>query len=157
MKFKLTKKERTEIINISKNYENSRASSIEALKIIQKNYGWISRKSIFEISKILRISECDIEEVATFYSQIFRYPVGKNVIKYCDSIVCYVNGCETIKYILEEKLNINIGETTKDLKFTLLPICCLGYCDKSPVVMINDDMYSNLTKNLIIKLLESYS
>jgi len=155
-KFKLTTQEKKEILNIINNYEDTRSGCIEALKIVQKNRGWVSKELIVAISNVLKISECDIEEIATFYSQIFRQPVGRNVIKYCDSVVCYVNGCEKIKSALERELKISIGETTQDCKFTLLPICCLGNCDKSPTMMINDNLHSYLTEELVIKLLETY-
>lgn len=156
IKIELTIQEKTEILNVIKNYEDIRSSLIEVLKIVQKNRGWISRELVSEISSILKVSKCDVEEVATFYSQIFRQPVGRNIIKYCDSAVCYINGCEKIKHSLEHKLNISIGQTTEDFRFTLLPICCLGNCDKSPTIMINDDLYSNLTEFSVVKLLESY-
>lgn len=157
-KIELTLQEKTEILDVISNYKDQDVKScvIEVLKIFQKHRGWISRDSIFKIANILNISECDVEEVATFYSQIFRQPVGRNIIKYCDSMVCYVNGYEKIKNCLEKELNIIVGQTTTDFRFTLLPICCLGNCDKSPTMMINDDLYSNLTEFSVIKLLELY-
>ncbi|XBC38856.1 MAG: NADH-quinone oxidoreductase subunit NuoE [Buchnera aphidicola (Melaphis rhois)] len=152
--FILSNEEKTEILNKKNDYEDARASSIEALKIVQKKRGWISKKAIYEIAKILDISASDLEEIATFYSQIFRYPVGRNIIRYCDSVVCYMYDCEKIRHFLENHLNIIIGETTKDLRFTLLPICCLGNCDKAPTIMINDTIFSRVTLKSIVKLLE---
>ncbi|XBC44508.1 MAG: NADH-quinone oxidoreductase subunit NuoE [Buchnera aphidicola (Schlechtendalia peitan)] len=154
--FELSNDEKQDILKHKNYYESSRASSIEALKIVQKNRGWISKRALYEIAKILEISASDLEEIATFYSQIFRKPVGRNIIRYCDSVVCYMYGCENIKSFLEKRLDILIGETTKDFRFTLLPTCCLGSCDKAPVIMINDRVYSNLTLQLIAELLESY-
>lgn len=130
--------------------------SIEALKIVQKRRGWISDQAIHEISKILNLNASEVESVATFYSQIYRQPVGQNIIRYCDSVVCYIMGYKKIKKTLENYLSIQIGQTTKDGKFTLLPVCCLGNCDKSPAIMINEDLYSHLTPESTISLLESY-
>jgi len=152
----LTDEEINEIQNQKKYYENSRAIVIEALKIVQKKRGWISDQAIYAISKILKINPSDVEGVATFYSQIFRQPVGRNIIRYCDSVVCFLTGYEAIKSALEDYLKIKIGETTKDNRFTLLPVCCLGNCDKSPTIMINEDTYSFLTSESIPCLLESY-
>ncbi len=152
----LTDEEINEIQNQKKYYENSRAIVIEALKIVQKKRGWISDQAIYAISKILKINPSDVEGVATFYSQIFRQPVGRNIIRYCDSVVCFLTGYEAIKSALEDYLKIKIGETTKDNRFTLLPVCCLGNCDKSPTIMINEDTYSFLTPESIPCLLESY-
>ncbi|WP_276578752.1 NADH-quinone oxidoreductase subunit NuoE [Buchnera aphidicola] len=152
----LTDEEINEIQNQKKYYENSRAIVIEALKIVQKKRGWISDQAIYAISKILKINPSDVEGVATFYSQIFRQPVGRNIIRYCDSVVCFLTGYEAIQSALEDYLKIKIGETTKDNRFTLLPVCCLGNCDKSPTIMINEDTYSFLTPESIPCLLESY-
>lgn len=152
----MTSFEINEIENKKKHYENSRSVSIEALKIVQQKRGWISDQSIIEIAKILNLHPSEIESVATFYSQIYRKPVGQNIIRYCDSVVCYLTGYEKIKKTLEDYLLIKVGDTTKDGKFTLLPVCCLGNCDKSPTIMINEDLHSNLNPDLIPKLLELY-
>ncbi len=126
------------------------------MKIVQKQRGWVSDQAIIEISKILNISLSDIEGIATFYSQIYRQPVGRNIIRYCDSVVCYLTGYQKIKKALEKHLSIKTGQTTLDKRFTLLPICCLGNCDKSPTIMINEDLHSKLTPESIPHLLESY-
>ncbi|CAL4320008.1 NADH-quinone oxidoreductase subunit NuoE [Buchnera aphidicola] len=156
IEFKLTDFEKNEIKNKIRNYENSRAVSIEALKIVQKKRSWISDEAIIAISNVLGISAVDVEEVATFYNQIFRQPVGCNIIRYCDSIVCFINGYKGIRDVLEDFLKIKSGETTKDGLFTLLPTCCLGNCDQGPVIMINEDVYFNLKKTKILTLLDKY-
>lgn len=138
------------------NYANIRAVSIEALKIVQKNRGWVSDNAIILIAKILRIPASDVEGVATFYNQIFRKPVGKYIIRYCDSVVCYITGCEKLKITLENFLNIKIGETTPDRKFTLLPTCCVGMCDIAPIIMVNEDIYSNVVASHVMNLLSLY-
>ncbi|CEN32321.1 NADH-quinone oxidoreductase subunit E [Candidatus Westeberhardia cardiocondylae] len=139
-----------------KNYESPRAASIEVLKFIQKKYNWIPDELMNPIAKTLNMSSSELEEITTFYSQIFRKPVGKNIIRYCDSIVCYITGYEIIKKKIEFLLKIKPGQTTKNKKFTLLPTCCLGNCDKSPVIMINDNTYTNITPKKISLLLKKY-
>ncbi|MCJ7462482.1 NADH-quinone oxidoreductase subunit NuoE [Candidatus Palibaumannia cicadellinicola] len=137
-------------------YEDARAVSIEALKMVQKQYGWVPDSAIQAIANTLGISGSDVEEVATFYSNIFRQPVGRHVIRYCNSVVCYITGYQTIQTKLENCLNIKPGKTTPDGRFTLLPTCCLGNCDKGPTMMINDDTYVHLTAENICQLLELY-
>lgn len=137
-------------------YETLRAISIESLKIVQSFRGWVSDEMIVEIAKVLNMSSSDLEEIATFYSQIYRCPVGNNVIRYCNSSVCYIMGCQNIQYTFEKYLNIKPGQTTFNNLFTLLPISCLGNCDKSPIIMINNDTYSNVTDHCIPILLEKY-
>lgn len=137
-------------------YENKRAVSIEALKIVQKYRGWVDDYIIRDIAKVLGITESEVESVATFYNQIFRKPVGRHVIRYCDSVVCYITGYEKIKSFLEKKLQIIVGHTSYGGRFTLLPTCCLGNCDKGPVIMINNDTYVNVTPEIINNILKEY-
>ncbi|CAL4319663.1 NADH-quinone oxidoreductase subunit E [Buchnera aphidicola (Thelaxes suberi)] len=156
MKQQLLDYEIIKINNIKKNYENSRAAVIDALKILQERLGWIPDWGIQEISIILNISSSDVESIATFYSQIFRKPVGKYIIRLCDSIVCYITGYDPIEKAIIHHLKIKKGCTTNDKLFTFLPICCLGSCDKSPVVMINKDIYYNVNEKSIITILDKY-
>ncbi|MGD6858530.1 MAG: NADH-quinone oxidoreductase subunit NuoE [Enterobacteriaceae bacterium] len=153
----LNEYEVNKIEKILKNYENKNSAIIEVMKIVQKNRGgWISNKSMEDISKFLKIDLDYLEEIATFYSQIFRKPVGKYIIKFCDGIVCYINGYKEIKKIIESMIKIKSGDTTKDKKFTLLPISCLGNCDKSPTILINEKLYSNLNKINVSLILKKY-
>ncbi|WP_343153860.1 NADH-quinone oxidoreductase subunit NuoE [Buchnera aphidicola (Mindarus keteleerifoliae)] len=152
----LTMEEQKRIFEEKKKYEYPQAAVIEALKIAQEKRKWISKDVIYAISEILSIPSVYVQEVATFYSQIFLEPVGRNVIRYCDSVVCYVVGYKKILSILEKYLKIKPGQTTIDNKFTLLPICCLGCCDRAPSMMVNEDTYFNLSDKKIVSILESY-
>lgn len=155
-KNKLSDIELYQIEKEKKYYENYKAVSIEALKIVQKNRGWISDNILKEIAKVLCISVSELDEIATFYSQIYRRPVGRNIIKYCDSVVCYIMDYKSIKNKIQNILGIQPGCTTKDDRFTLLPISCLGNCNKAPVMMINNDTYYYLNIDHIPILLEEY-
>nr|BET44576.1 MAG: NADH-quinone oxidoreductase subunit NuoE [Candidatus Aschnera chinzeii] len=155
-KFILSKIEEKEINTEKTHYLNSKAASIEALKIIQKHRGWIEDDAIYAIANLLNVTPNEIESIATFYSQIYRKPVGLNIIKYCDSMVCYINGYKSVELEIKNLLKITTGETTKDNKFTLLNTCCLGNCDKAPTIMINDDTYHHITPINIKNILEKY-
>jgi NADH-quinone oxidoreductase subunit E len=137
-------------------YEDPRSVSIEALKIVQKQFGWVPDGAIYAIADILDIPASDVEGVATFYSQIFRQPVGRHVIRYCDSVVCYITGFHNVLGAIENHLKIKWGQTTQDSRFTLLPTCCLGNCDKGPTMMIDEDTHNHLTPEIIPDLLEKY-
>lgn len=154
--FELSDAEREAIEHEKHHYEDARAASIEALKIVQKARGWVPDGAIYAISDVLGIPASDVEGVATFYSQIFRQPVGRHVIRYCDSVVCHITGYQGIQAALEQQLHIKPGETTEDGRFTLLPTCCLGNCDKGPSMMIDEDTHSRLTPEAIGQLLERY-
>ncbi len=154
--FVLSDCERNAIEHEKHHYEDARAASIEALKIVQQQRGWVPDGAIHAIAEVLGIPASDVEGVATFYSQIFRRPVGRHVIRYCDSVVCHITGYQGIQTAIERQLNIRPGETTPDGRFTLLPTCCLGNCDKGPVMMINNDTHIHLTPEAIAGLLEQY-
>lgn len=138
-------------------YADPRAASIDALKIVQKRHGWVPDGAIYAIADVLGIPASDVEGVATFYNLIFRQPVGRHVITVCDSISCFLVGYEETVAALKQKLGIELGETTADNRFTLLPICCLGACDKGPVLMIDEDTHFNIAPANVEKLLEQYA
>ncbi|MCR3755209.1 MAG: NADH:quinone oxidoreductase subunit E [Candidatus Westeberhardia cardiocondylae] len=154
--FTFNNEEKEYIKKEKENHENTKSAVIEIIKFIQKKYNWVSDEHINSIAKILNITNIELEEITTFYSQIFRKPIGKNIIRYCDSIVCYINNYKIVQKEIENILKIKPGETTKDKKFTLLPTCCLGNCDKSPVIMINNNTYTNMQPNKISMLLNKY-
>ena len=153
----LTEQERKEIIKETQLYPHPQAACIDALKIVQKFRGWISDEAILDVAGILDMPADEVESVATFYTRIYRKPVGRNVILLCDSVSCLVMGYRHIYEIISQKLGIEFGETTADGRFTLLPITCLGDCDHAPVIMINDDTYNNLSPGIIAELLEKYA
>ena len=98
----------------------------------------------------------ELEGIATFYNLIFRRPVGDKVILFCDSVSCWLCGCENQKHKLSEILKIDYGETTKDNQFTLLPVPCLGACDKAPVMMVGDDLFTNLNSSKLEQIIAYY-
>jgi NADH-quinone oxidoreductase subunit E len=155
-RFSLSDSERAAIEQEMQHYEDPRAASIGALKIVQKAHGWVPDGAIYAVAEALGIPASDVEGVATFYSQIFRQPVGRHLILLCDSMVCYLNGEEEIQAALRRELGIGLGETSADGRFTLLPVCCLGNCDKSPTLMIDDDTHSHLEAATLARLLERY-
>jgi len=137
-------------------YPNRAGACIDALKIVQKHRGWVSDDSVKDIGKLLGISAEEVDGVATFYSRIYRKPVGRNVILLCDSISCMIMGYGSLYEYMSEKLAVKFGDTTADGRFTLLPISCLGDCDNAPAMMINTDHFNRLTKEIIDELLEQY-
>lgn len=112
--------------------------------------------AIYAIGEVLGIPASDVEGVATFYSQIFRQPVGRHIIRVCDSMVCYIGGHESVVSQIQSELGIGLGQTTADGRFTLLPVCCLGNCDKAPALMIDDDTFGDVQPAGVAKLLEGY-
>jgi NADH-quinone oxidoreductase subunit E len=133
-----------------------KAAVIEALKIVQEQRRWVSDENVEDIAALLGMSAEEVDSVATFYNLIFRQPVGRHVILLCDSISCWVMGYEDIRRVLMRELQIKYGQTTKDGRFTLLPNPCLGTCDHAPALMIDNDLYRDLTKDKIKDILAKY-
>lgn len=152
----LTEKEQKEINEEIKNVPTAGAACLDALKIVQNSRGWISDEAVTDIADALGLSNDQVDAVATFYSRIYRKPVGRNVILICDSISCMIMGYGALYKFISEKLKIHFGETTEDGRFTLLPISCLGDCDHAPAIMINHDHYHDLTLEKLDELLEKY-
>ena len=152
----LSEEEKTDILKEIKQYPYPSAACIDALKIVQHHQGWVSDESVKDIAQFLQMSNEDVESVATFYSRIYRKPVGRNVILVCDSVSCMILGYETIYDHISKKLGISFGQTTNDNRYTLLPISCLGDCDHAPAMMINDDHFNKLTVEKMDELLENY-
>lgn len=145
-----------EIEEIYQHFPQKSAACIEGLKVIQKHHRWVSDEAVKELAEILEMSPDAIDSVATFYSLIFRKPVGRHVILVCDSVSCWIMGYEKIAEYLKEKLSIGFGETTKDDRFTLLTISCLGTCDRAPAMMIDEDLHRDLTADKIDEILKNY-
>ena len=152
----LSEVEIKEIQEEIKQYPYPAVACIDALKIVQKHRGWVSDESVKDIAQLLGISNEEVDGVATFYSRIYRKPVGRNVILVCDSVSCMIMGYESLYEYISGKLGIAFGGTSTDGRFTLLPISCLGDCDNAPAMMINNDHFNRLTADIIDELLERY-
>ncbi|WP_312938136.1 NADH-quinone oxidoreductase subunit NuoE [Stutzerimonas nitrititolerans] len=155
-RFVLSETERSAIEHEMHHYEDPRAASIEALKIVQKARGWVADGACDAIGAILGIPASDVEGVATFYSQIFRVPVGRHIIRVCDSMTCYIGGHESVLDSIRNEIGIEPGQTSSDGRFTLIPVCCLGNCDKAPALMIDDDTFGDVQPGGVAQLLEAY-
>lgn len=151
----LTDEEREEIIQEIKLHPNKQAACVEAMKIVQRNRGWVSDE-IRDIAELLEMTPAELEGVATFFSHIYTRPVGKHIIFVCDSISCWIAGSDCVQEYLSKRLDIKAGETTTDEQFTLMPIACLGICEKAPAMLIDDELYTHLTAEKIDEILKKY-
>jgi NADH-quinone oxidoreductase subunit E len=152
----LTKEEIQEIKIKMRSYPQKRGACVEALRIVQRHHGWVSNEHLQEVATLLEMTPDEIDAVATFYSLIFREPVGRHVILVCDSVVCWIMGYENLLEHLKSVLGIDLGKTTEDGRFTLLPIACLGACDHAPALMIDEDLHTDLTTEKIDEILAKY-
>lgn len=149
----LSEAERAEIDHELTLYPDRQAVGLEALKIVQKHQGWVSDESLLAIAEYLQMSAHQLDGVATFFNLVFRRPVGRQVILFCDSVSCWIMGCDKNREHLRKRLGIDYGETTADGEYTLIPVPCLGDCDRAPVMLMGDRQLRNLTPEKIDELL----
>jgi NADH-quinone oxidoreductase subunit E len=134
--------------------EHPRELALDVLFLLQKHHGYLSDAALLQGADLLGMTPLELEELATFYEFLYRQPVGKYVIHLCDSTICWMFGHQSLLEYISRKLDIPLGGTTGDGLFTLLPVCCLGYCDYAPAMMINGKLYGPLTPEGIDRLLE---
>ncbi|UCG13562.1 MAG: NADH-quinone oxidoreductase subunit NuoE [Deltaproteobacteria bacterium] len=133
--------------------DHPRELLVDVMFAVQDHYGYLSDQAVEEVADLLGMTPLEVEELATFYTFVYRHRVGKYVIHVCDSVICWMDGHESLVEHLERKLEIKMGETTPDGLFTLLPVCCIGYCDRAPAILINKKVYGPLTPEKIDEIL----
>lgn len=152
----LSEAERAQIAAEMARYPDKRAASIEAMKVVQHHRGWVSDDALREIAALLEMHPSELDGVATFFNLIYRRPVGRHVIHVCESVSCWMLGQEDLRQRLRALLGVDYGGTTADGRYTLLPIVCLGACDRAPAVMIDGNLHDGVTAESLGALLERY-
>jgi len=143
-------------IDMFSGFKGEEGDLIPTLQRIQEKFGYISKESVRHISRFLKISENQIFGVASFYSQ-FRFTApGRNSIKVCLGTACHVRGGQILCEAVQRELDISPGQTTKDRRFDLQRVACLGCCALAPVLQINDDIYSRMTVIRLKEILDRY-
>lgn len=134
--------------------DHPRELAVEVMFALQKHYGYLTDEALEQGAELLAMTPLELEELATFYDFIYRRPVGRYVIHVCDSTICWMLGHQSVLDYMVGKLTISPGETTEDGMFTLLPVCCIGYCDHAPAMLINGKLYGPLTPRAIDGILQ---
>lgn len=137
-------------------YKGYDGALIPVLQQAQHAHGYLSKEVLEYISKHMNIPMSQIYGVATFYSQFHLNPRGENIIKVCQGTACHVRGGKQILEKIESLLGVKAGETTKDLKFTLETVACIGACGLAPVIMINEDTHGRLTPDAMADIIKQY-
>ena len=127
---------------------------LNILKDIQRQHGYLPEAEIKKLSKKIGLPMIEIYSTATFYSMLSVEKQGKKVVRICNSPSCYLNGSLNILEEAKKILGIDVGETTKNGKFTLKQTSCIGCCDKAPAIMINDELITDITKAKLKGLLK---
>ncbi len=152
----LSKPEEREIEAELKKFPTKRAACIEVMAVVQRHRGHLSDEAIHDVAQALDLDPAEVFSVASFYNLIFRRAKGRHVILLCDSVSCWILGRDRILARLRERLGVAAGETTRDGRFTLLPIVCLGACDHAPAMMIDDDLHPDVSDEALDDILARY-
>ena len=134
-----------------------RTSLIPILQDIQDKFGYLPEKELQETADFIDLPLSRVFGVATFYNQFRLAPLGENVIRVCRGTACHVKNSVNILYALESTLNIKAGETTRDKKFTIEVVNCIGACSIAPVITINNEYFGRLAVKDIPGLLKKFS
>jgi len=134
-----------------------KSALLPILHLAQAEFGgWLSPETMDYVASILKIRPVEVFEVASFYTMYNLKPVGKCVLEVCQTSSCWLNGAEDIVKYIEKKLNIKVGETTKDGMFTLKVAECLGSCGTAPMLQCGASYHENLTYEKVDAILETY-
>jgi NADH-quinone oxidoreductase E subunit len=134
-----------------------KSSLIPLLQDVQNIYGYLPEDALQEISDYVGIPLSRVYGVATFYNQFRLIPLGENVIRVCRGTACHVKNSSNILYALESTLNIKAGQTSRDKKFSIEVVNCIGACSIAPVITINDEYFGRLTVKEIPSILKKYT
>lgn len=152
----LSAEEIREIDEERAHYPDDRAAVVDALRIVQRTRRWVTDEALHDVAEHFDMSPAAVENVATFYNLIFRREVGRHVVLVCDSVSCWLTGYDDVRDALEARLGVELGGTTEDGDFTLLPMCCLGACDHAPVLMVDENLHRDVTPEGVEELLAPY-
>jgi len=134
--------------------ERKQSAVIPLLDLAQRqNKGWLNKKALEKVAETLSMSFIRVLEVATFYSMFNLEPIGKNYIQICRTTPCWLRGSDKLLNIAKEVTGCSLGETSKDNKFTIVEVECLGACCNAPMVQINDDYFEDLNEDNFKELL----
>ena len=137
--------------------EPRRMAVSDALSIVQKRTGWVSDEQVQEIAAFLGMTAAEVDSIATFYSMIFRRPIGRHLILICDSVSCHVMEYKKIHDHLQKRFGVPLGQTTADNRFTWLPCACLGHCQEAPAITVDGHVFGNVTPEEVDQILINYT
>ena len=145
-----------QIDKIIADYQGQKWALIPLLQEIQQVVGYIPPEAIPPVARGLGLFPSQVQGVITFYEQFHTTPRGRNIIRVCRGTACHVWGGRTILKLVKQSLNIEEGETTPDLRFTLETVPCLGTCFLAPTMMINKDYFGKLVPPMVASILQHY-
>jgi NADH-quinone oxidoreductase subunit E len=153
--FNGTKEQEQQLQAVIAEHKGQDGAAIPVLHKAQEIYGFLPKEVLYKIGEKLGIKPAKVMGAATFYSQFRLEPKGKYLVMLCSGTACHVGGSEKIAAAVSEYLGIESGRTTADGIFTLEKVACLGCCSLAPVMMINGEVYGNLSTESAVAILEN--
>jgi len=146
-----------ELEPILESFQGERWALIPLLQQVQEKFGYIPPEALEPIARALRLFPSQVQGVVNFYSQFCISPRGRNIIRVCRGTACHVRGSGSVLKILKQNLQVEEGETTADLHFTLETVACLGACFLAPTMMVNREYFGKLAPPRVMNVLNQYA
>jgi NADH-quinone oxidoreductase E subunit len=140
---------------LKKYTKGDKNNMIQILNEVQEEFGYISEQAMLDISKHIDVSLSEIYSVVTFYSRFTLKQAGKYHITICLGTACFVKGSEKLLDRAKERLNIEVGDTTPDGKFSLDEVRCIGACGLAPVFTVNGEVYGKATVKMLDEVIDN--
>ena len=141
-----------QIDRIITSYRGQKWALIPLMQEIQEKVGYIPPEVIPHIAAALGLFPSQVQGVISFYSQLYTYPRGKNIVRVCRGTACHVRGGQSILKLVKQYLGIEEGQTTEDMEYTLETVACIGVCALAPNMVINKDTYGNMNPKKVARL-----
>jgi len=133
--------------------DHPKEMAVDMLYALQNHFGYLCDEAIEEAAARLGMTPLEVDELATFYDFFYREPVGRYVIHVCDGVVCWMHRVDGVFRHLQDVLGIEVGQTTPDGMFSILPTACIGDCQNAPGMLVNGKYYGRLTNAKIDEIL----
>lgn len=145
-----------EIDEIKVKYPDPKSALLPVLYIAQREFGWLSPEAMQCVAQTLSLPEAMVRGTASFYSMFKHRPLGRHLIQLCTNVSCMVLGAERLLDFLKTKYDVRPNDTTRDGRFSLVIMECIGACGTAPAMLVNTDFYDNLTEQRIEEILSKY-
>ena len=138
-------------------YQYDKSLLVSILQDIQTEYRYLPREALEQVGQGLSVPVSQVYGVATFFKAFSLQPRGRHLINVCLGTACHVRGAVRVLEWIERELGINRGETTKDLKFTLETVNCVGACALGPIVIVDEEYHGEMTTDKVVSTLKNYT
>jgi NADH-quinone oxidoreductase subunit E len=137
-------------------FEGKKGGLISILQRVQEEFGYLPEEALAQIADFLRIPASEVFSVATFYAHFYLTRRGDHLVRVCQGTACYVRGARDILETAQHGLGIKTGQTTKDYKYSLERVACLGSCALAPIMVVDDTLYPQVTAKKVVDILTTH-